>query len=86
MSEVILLRISISRTLRRLQRRDNGLQEDGSIGDLDIFRIWTIFPRVRMLGMVFCLMDRLKKSFRARMTTGPTCFTCLYEMSSGPTK
>ena len=64
-SEVILLRINLSRILRGLQRRDIGLYDDGSVGDLDGFSIGTILPSFLMLGLVFCWVDRFKMSVGA---------------------
>ena len=70
MSEAIWLRISLSRILRGLQRRDISLQENGSVGDLDSFRIGTILPSFQMVGLMFCWIDRLKMSVSAPMATG----------------
>ena len=49
-------RISPSRILRGLQRRDIGLLQDGSVWDLDGFRIGIILPSFQMLGMLLCWM------------------------------
>ena len=78
MSWVMRLRISPSRILRGLHRRDIGLWEYGSVGDLDGFRIGAILSSFQMLGMLFCWIDRLKMSVRAPMATGRSCFRCLY--------
>ena len=59
-----------------------GLWEDGSVGDLDGFRIGTILSSFQMSRMVFRCMDRLKMSVRALRATGPSSFRCLYEMPS----
>ena len=53
---------------------------------MDGFRIDIISPSFQMLGMVLCWIDRFNMSVRGPMATGPKCFRCLYEMSSGPTE
>ena len=46
-------KMSPSRILRGLQRKDIGLWEDGSVGDLDGFRIGAILPSFQMLGWCY---------------------------------
>ena len=51
MTRVIWLRISLLSILRGLQRRDIGLKENDSVGDLDGFRV----DKAKVLPCIFDL-------------------------------
>ena len=51
-----------------------------------VLGLGSILPSFKLLGMVFCWMDRLKMSNRALMTTGPSCSRCLCVIPSEPTE
>jgi len=46
------------------------------VGGLLGFRIGMILASFHMLGIVFCVIDRLKMSVRALMACGPKCLRC----------
>ena len=57
---MVTLKTSTSNLFRGLQSKDIGPQDDGSVDELVGFRIGTILPNFRMLGIVFCWRERLK--------------------------
>ena len=57
MSGVMLLRTSLSSILDGVQRREMGLYEAGSVGDLLGFRMGTILAVFHKWGMLLCCME-----------------------------
>jgi len=57
MCGVMFVRTSLSSILRGLHRREMGLEQAGSVGDLLGFKMVMVLPFLQMLGIELCTIE-----------------------------
>ena len=80
----ILLRISRSRILDEVHRREIGRKDAGSFGGLFGFSSGMIFANFHMFGILLCNHEWLNNAVRVAVAMGPKCFKWRFDMLSGP--